>query len=104
VSGRANGPRYAFREEDWFRRDRAQLVAEGISEHEIDQHIFAIQDSIGPDPLAEPWSAPLADNPLGMRTAVSDATPAEPTALKVLFRVHPEENLITLERVRRRSD
>lgn len=95
-------PSYEFREEGLFERDRAKLVAEGVSEHEIDQHLFAIQDAIRPDPFAEPWSRELQTENPGTRFAVSSATPAEPNALLVLFRV--EGNLIKLERMRRRND
>jgi hypothetical protein len=102
VASPANDPSYEFREEDLFRRDRAKLVAEGVSEYEIDQHVFAIQDAIGPDPFAEPWSRPLPTENPGTRYAVSSATAAEPNAILVLFRV--DENLIKLERMRRRDD
>jgi hypothetical protein len=92
---------YEFREEDLFRRDRERLVADGVSEQEIDSHLFAIQDSIRPDPFEEPWSRPLPSANPGTRSAVSSATPAEPNALLVLFRV--EGSVITLWRMRRRS-
>ena len=96
-----SGPPYGFREGEWFPRDRARIVAQGVSAQEFDAHLFAIQDAIGPDPFAEPWSAPVPNNPLGLRSAVSDATPAEPNALLILFRV--EGDLIKLERVRKRD-
>lgn len=98
-----NSSSYEFREEDLFQRDRARLAAEGISDDEFDNHLFSIQDSIRPDPFREPWSRPLnPDNPSGNRIAVSDATEAEPNALKVIFRV--EGDLIRLWRVRRRDE
>lgn len=95
-----NPPRYEFEEQELFRRDREALVAEGVSEQEIDSHLFAIQDAVGPDPFAEPWSRRVPMENLGTRSAVSDATPAEPNALQVLFRV--DGKLIKLWRVRRR--
>jgi hypothetical protein len=77
-------------------------VAEGVSEQEIDEHLHAIQDSILPDPFQAPWSVPLHDDdPHGARVAISSATPAEPNALLVLFRV--EGDMIQLWRVRARA-
>lgn len=96
-------PAYCCREEDLFKRDRAKLVEEGISEQEIDEHLHAIQDAILPDPFEAPWSTPLHDaDPRGTRGAVSSATPSEPNALHVLFRV--KGVTIELWRVRRRDD
>lgn len=96
-----NTPQYEFQEQELFARDRAALVAEGVTEHEIDQHLFAIQDALRPDPLAEPWSRALPTENPGNRVAVSDGTPAEPNALLVVFRV--DGRLIKLERMRRRD-
>lgn len=99
----SNPPRYFFREEHLFERDHANLVAEGVSEQEIDQHLHAIQDAILADPFQEPWSAPLhEDNPHGTRVAVSSATPSEPNALRVVFRV--DGDMIQLWRVRKRDE
>jgi hypothetical protein len=96
-------PRFFFREEHLFTRDRAKLVAEGVSEQEIDEHKSAIEAQISPDPFQAPWSAPLHDDdPRGTRVAVSDATPSEPNALRVVFRV--EGDMIQLWRVRKRDD
>lgn len=94
-------PRYELREEDLFARDRADLVADGVTEQEIDGHIAAVEEAILRDPLAEPWSVWL-DKRVGTRVAVSDATPSEPNALLIVFRVEGE--LIQLWRVRRRDD
>jgi hypothetical protein len=94
-------PLYEFEEQELFARDRARLVAEGVSEEEIDAHLFAIQDSIGPDPFQEPWSRPIPMETPGNRSAVSSATLAEPNALVVVFRV--KGNVIKLWRVRRRD-
>lgn len=92
-------PAYFFREEHLFERDRASLVAEGVSEQEIDEHLHAIQDAILHDPLQGPWSVPLDhDN----RAAISDATPSEPNALLVVYRVVGD--MIQLWRVRRRDE
>lgn len=98
----SQGPKFFCREEPLFQRDRQRLVDAGITEQEIDSHLLAIQDSIGPDPFAEPWSLSLPTANPGTRFAVSDATPAEPNALLVLFRV--EGTVIKLERVRKRDD
>lgn len=96
-------PHYFFREEHLFTRDRAKLVAEGVSEQEIDVHLLAIEESIAPDPFQHPWSVPLNPNdPQGNRSAVSDATPSEPNALLVVFRVAGD--MIQLWRVRKRDD
>ncbi len=96
-------PAYCFREEDLFKRGRAKLVAEGVSEQEIDEHLHAIQDAILPDPFEAPWSTPMRDDdPRGTREAVSSATPSEPNALHILFRV--KGGIIELWRVRRRAD
>jgi hypothetical protein len=94
-------PRYFFREEHLFERDRVKLVAKGVSEQEIDAHKLAIEEQIAPDPFQAPWSAPLyQEDPRGTRVAVSDATPSEPNALLVVFRV--EGDMIQLWRVRLR--
>lgn len=86
-----------------FKRDRAKLVAEGVSEREIDQHLDAIQEAILRDPFQAPWSTPLHDgDPRGTRTAVSSATLSEPNALRIVFRV--EGDLIQLWRVRKRDE
>jgi hypothetical protein len=96
-------PAYGFREEDLFKRDRAKLVAEGVSEQEIDVHLAAIGGSILPDPFAAPWSTPMReDDPRGTREAVSSATLSEPDALHVLYRV--KGAIIELWRVRKRDD
>jgi hypothetical protein len=96
-------PAYFFREEHLFARDRAKLVAEGVGEQEIDEHLHAIQDSILPDPFQAPWSAPLHDDdPHGNRVAISSATPSEPNALRVVFRV--KGDVIELWRVRKRDE
>lgn len=92
--------RFEFREEHSFRQDREQLVAEGVTEQEIDSHLLAIQDSIGPDPFAEPWSRPVPNNP-GLRSAVSSATEAEPNVIRISFRV--EGHVISQVRLRRRD-
>jgi len=92
-------PRYFFREEHLFSRDRARLVAEGVSEQEIDEHLHAVQGAILPDPFQEPWSVPLDH---GNRAAISDATPSEPNALLVVYRVVGD--MIQLWRVRKRDD
>lgn len=94
-------PRYFFREEHLFERDRAKLVAEGVSELEIDAHKLAIEEQIGPGPFQTPWSVSL-DDPHGTRVAVTDATPSEPNALLVVFRVVGD--MIQLWRVRKRDD
>lgn len=96
-------PSYSCREEDLFKRDRAKLVAEGVSEQEIDEHLHAIQDAILPNPFEAPWSTPLHDDdPRGTREAVSSATPSEPNALHILFRA--KGAIIELWRARRRDD
>jgi len=96
-------PAYEPREEALFKKDRAKLVADGISEQEIDEHLRAMLDAILPDPFQAPWSTPLRDDdPRGTREAVSSATPAEPNALHIIFRA--EGAIIELWRVRRRDD
>jgi hypothetical protein len=97
----SNPPRFFFREEHLFAHDRAKLVAEGVSEQEIDVHKLAIEESISPDPLEAPWSTPV-DPDKGTRVAVSDATPSEPNALLIVFRV--VDDMIQLWRVRKRDD
>ncbi len=92
-------PPFAFVEEDEFRDDKEALFAEGVTPQEFDSHLFAIQDSVVNDPFAEPWSRPVPDEP-GFRSAVSSATPAEPNALVVVFRV--DGDLIRLCHVRLR--
>ena len=99
----STSPRYFFREEHLFERDRAKLVNDGVSEQEIDVHKLAIEEQIGPDPFRAPWSVPLnPKDPNGTRVAVSDATPSEPNALLIVFRV--VDDMIQLWRVRRRDD
>lgn len=93
-------PDYHVREELTFRQDREALVAEGVSEQEIDTHLWAIQDSILPHPQMAPWSQPIPDDPDGARIAVSDATPAEPNAVRIVYTV--EDALIRLWRIERR--
>jgi hypothetical protein len=103
VTSPPSAPRYFFREEHLFARDRANLIAEGVSEQEIDAHLHAIQDAILPDPFQAPWSAPLYDaDPRGTRVATSSATPSEPNALRVVFRV--DGDMIQLWRVRKRDE
>ena len=92
---------YEFREEQSFQEDRAALVADGVTEQEIDNHLWSIQDSILPHPQMAPWSQPIPDDPEGARTAVSDATPAEPNAIRIVYTV--EVNLIRLDRLERRT-
>lgn len=96
----AEPPNYHVREELTFRQDREALVASGISDQELDVHLFAIQDAILPHPQTAPWSEPIPDDPDGARVAVSDATPAEPNALRIVYTV--EDTLIRLWRVERR--
>lgn len=93
-------PDYHFREEREFQQDRAVLVADGLSDREIDTHLWAIQDSILPNPQTAPWSQPIPDDPDGARVAVSDATVAEPNAIRIVYTV--EDTLIRLWRVERR--
>jgi cell wall assembly regulator SMI1 len=95
-------PSYFCREEELFKRDRAKLVAEGVSEQEIDEHQRAIEDAILPNPFLAPWSVPLDDDPHGNRAAISSATPSEPNALRIVFRVKGEA--IELWRVRKRDE
>src|SRR2546423_1634179 len=80
------GP-YSFREERLFMRDRERLGEEGISDLEFDSHLDAIKEMILWYPSEEPWSQPVPTENPGTRVAVSDAAPAEPNALLVLFRV-----------------
>jgi hypothetical protein len=101
VTSPTNPDGYEFQEQDFFRRDRERLIAEGISEQEFDSHLFSIQDCLRPDPFAEFASVPLLTENPGNRVAISDATPAEPNALRVVFRV--EGQLIKLWRVARRD-
>jgi len=92
-------PQFALREEESFRQDRLALVASGMTEPEIDEHVRAMEFAILPDPYAAPWSQPLPDDP-GRRHAVSDPTPAEPNGLVAVFSVDGE--FIAWERLSRR--
>lgn len=92
------GPRYGIREEKSFEEAKVKLW---LTEKELDDHLFAIQDAILPDPFAEPWSVASRLNP-DIRVAVSDATDAFPDAIRILYRV--EGNMICLLHVELRDE
>ena len=81
-------PNYEFREEHSFELAKQAL---GWPDEELEEHLRAIQLTIGFDPLLEPWSVPLApDSPY--RVAVSSGTQFSPRAIRVIYRV--EGNLV----------
>jgi hypothetical protein len=72
-------PRYEFADELGFADSRAAL---GLSDSEIDEHMWAIENMLLDDPIL--WSAPAPDDP-DVRVAVSSATPHSPNPLRIAF-------------------
>jgi hypothetical protein len=74
-------PRYDFREEPSFAHSRRSLA---IDDRELDERIWAIQDSIVNDPFEQPWSRPLPANPV-LRVAVSDPTEYSRVVIRIIY-------------------
>ncbi len=74
-------PSFDFRDEPSFEASKASL---GLSESEIDEHMWAIENMLLDGPAE--WSAPLPSDP-GLRVAVSDSTPHSPHALRLVIRI-----------------
>lgn len=76
-------PEYEFCEDESFVRAKEDL---GWADEELEEHLLAVQMAVGFQPLTEPWSVPLLKNP-GIRVAVSDSTPSDPRAIRVIYLV-----------------
>jgi hypothetical protein len=72
-------PQYEFADTPSFIESKAQL---GLSESEIDDHMWAIENMLLDGPIQ--WSVPAGDDP-EMRVAVSDSTAYSPVALRIVF-------------------
>lgn len=89
-------PPYEFREDQSFERAKAEL---GWPDEELEEHLMAIQLSIGRNPYERPWSEALLSNP-GIRIAISDATTHSQRAVRVIYRV--EDSIIHFMHVEQR--